>query len=40
MNGAKDRDFLRPMDDTAKRGSTQFQDVLTLIPCAPKDFER
>ena len=28
------------MDDTAKGGLTQFLDLLTVIPCAPKYFKR
>ena len=28
------------MDDTVKGGLTQFYELFTLIPCAPKDFKR
>ena len=28
------------MDDTAKGGLTLFQELFTVIPCAPKDFKR
>ena len=31
--------FLTEMDDTAKGGLTQFWELLTVIPCAPKDFK-
>ena len=27
-------------DDTAKRSLTIFWELFTVIPCAPKDFER
>ena len=30
----------RAMDNNAKGGLTQFQELLTVIPCAPKDFKR
>ena len=28
------------MDDTAKGGLTLFQELFTVIPCVPKDFQR
>ena len=28
------------IDDTAKRDLTIFWKLLTVIPCAPKDFQR
>ena len=28
------------IDDTAKGGLSQFQELFTVIPCAPKDFKR
>ena len=28
------------MDDTAKGGLAQFYELLTVIPCARKDFKR
>ena len=28
------------IDDTAKGGLAQFLELLTVIPCAPKDFKR
>ena len=30
----------RAVDDTAKGGLTQFWELFTVIPCAPKDFKR
>ena len=30
----------RVIDDTVKWGLTQFKELFTVIPCAPKDFER
>ena len=31
---------IKTMDDTANGGLTQFQELLTVIPCALKDFKR
>ena len=28
------------MDDTGKGGLTLFQELFTVIPCAPKDLKR
>ena len=28
------------MDDIAKGGMTQFQELFTVIPCEPEDFKR
>ena len=29
-----------PIDDSAKGGLTQFQELLTMILCASKDYKR
>ena len=28
------------IDDSAKEGLTQFRELFTVIPCAPKDYKR
>ena len=37
---AEDRVNILAIDDTAKGGLTQFWELFTVIPCAPKDFKR